>query len=168
LLKAYIRHSCCDTCTYIYVTDNCHRIGTTKPLQDHCIPVQHGCSSLQMVICCFCSPFLYSILTQSGYQNDSQSLIHYWVKNGSVLNIKHTCFAHSLKLKMGVTYSFQMSVYFQQTTWRYIKEDRTLHNYRCENLKSLSLSLSHSHKLSYLLLPFLSYSFIIYFIYRRH
>jgi hypothetical protein len=30
----------------------------------------------------------------------------------------------------------EMSVEFQQTTWRYIPENRTLHNHRCENLKS--------------------------------
>jgi hypothetical protein len=29
-----------------------------------------------------------------------------------------------------------MSIDFQLTTWRYIPEDRTLHNHRCENLKS--------------------------------
>jgi hypothetical protein len=28
------------------------------------------------------------------------------------------------------------SVDFQRTTWRYIPEDRTLHNHRCENLSS--------------------------------
>jgi hypothetical protein len=32
--------------------------------------------------------------------------------------------------------SSEMSVDFQQTTWRYIPEDSTLHNHCCENLKS--------------------------------
>jgi hypothetical protein len=32
--------------------------------------------------------------------------------------------------------SSEMSVAFQCTTWRYITEDRTLHNHSCENLKS--------------------------------
>jgi hypothetical protein len=34
------------------------------------------------------------------------------------------------------TCSSEKSVDFQQTTRRYIPEDRTLHNHRCENLKS--------------------------------
>jgi hypothetical protein len=32
--------------------------------------------------------------------------------------------------------SFDTSVDFQRTTWRYIPEDRSLHNHRCENLRS--------------------------------
>jgi hypothetical protein len=35
-----------------------------------------------------------------------------------------------------------MSDDFQQTAWVYILEDRTLHNHRCENLKSYFLYLS--------------------------
>jgi hypothetical protein len=31
---------------------------------------------------------------------------------------------------------FETSVDVQRTTWLYIPEDSTLHNYRCENLKS--------------------------------
>jgi hypothetical protein len=46
------------------------------------------------------------------------------------------CLAYNLTLKMNAKYSSEMSVEFQQTTWRYIPEDRTLHNHRCENLKS--------------------------------
>jgi hypothetical protein len=30
----------------------------------------------------------------------------------------------------------QTSVDFKRTTWSYILEDRTLHNHRCEHLKS--------------------------------
>jgi hypothetical protein len=47
-----------------------------------------------------------------------------------------SCLAYSVTVKMGATYSSEMSVDFQRTTWRYIPEDRTLHNHRCENLKS--------------------------------
>jgi hypothetical protein len=36
----------------------------------------------------------------------------------------------------------KMSVEFQRTTRRYIPEDRTLHNHRCENLKSYLWTLS--------------------------
>jgi hypothetical protein len=38
--------------------------------------------------------------------------------------------------KIEEKYSSETSVDFQQTTWRYIPEDRTLHNHRSENLKS--------------------------------
>jgi hypothetical protein len=37
---------------------------------------------------------------------------------------------------MKATYSTETSDDFQQTTWRYIPEDRTLHNNRYENLNS--------------------------------
>jgi hypothetical protein len=39
-------------------------------------------------------------------------------------------------LKMEVTCSSETSVDTQRTTRRYIPEDGTLHNHRCENLKS--------------------------------
>jgi hypothetical protein len=35
---------------------------------------------------------------------------------------------------MEATYSSEMPVGFHQTTYRYIPEDRTVHNHRCENL----------------------------------
>jgi hypothetical protein len=38
-------------------------------------------------------------------------------------------------LKMEAIYSSETSVDTQQTTQRYIPEDGTLHNHRCENLK---------------------------------
>jgi hypothetical protein len=37
---------------------------------------------------------------------------------------------------MEVMSSSETSVDFQRTTWHYTKEDRTIHNHRCENLKS--------------------------------
>jgi hypothetical protein len=42
-------------------------------------------------------------------------------------------------LKIEAIYSSETSIDFQQTTWRHIQEDRTLHNHRCDNLKSLDL-----------------------------
>jgi hypothetical protein len=39
-------------------------------------------------------------------------------------------------LKMDAIYSFETSVDFHRTTWRYIPEDSTLHNNGCENLGS--------------------------------
>jgi hypothetical protein len=38
------------------------------------------------------------------------------------------------------TYSSEASVDFQQATRRYIPEDRTFHNHRCENFKSNNLN----------------------------
>jgi hypothetical protein len=42
-------------------------------------------------------------------------------------------------LKMVVIYSSEMLVDFQWTKWHYIPEDSTLHNHRCENLKSYKM-----------------------------
>jgi hypothetical protein len=46
------------------------------------------------------------------------------------------CLAYSLNQKMEATCSSETSLDFQRTTWRYIPEERTLRNHRCENLKS--------------------------------
>jgi hypothetical protein len=43
--------------------------------------------------------------------------------------------ANSSTLKMEAIWSFETSADFQRTTRRYIPEDGTLHNHRCENLK---------------------------------
>jgi hypothetical protein len=43
--------------------------------------------------------------------------------------------AHSSILRMEIR-SSETSVNFQRTTWRYIKEDSSHHNHRCENLIS--------------------------------
>jgi hypothetical protein len=44
--------------------------------------------------------------------------------------------AYSSALKMEAIYPSEMSVDFHWTTWRCIPEERTLHDHRCENLKS--------------------------------
>jgi hypothetical protein len=44
--------------------------------------------------------------------------------------------AHSTSLKMEATCSSETSADFQQTTGRYIPEDRILHSHRCESFKS--------------------------------
>jgi hypothetical protein len=46
-----------------------------------------------------------------------------------------SCLVYSLTLKLEVTCSSEKAADFQQTTWHYIPEDRTLHNLHCENLK---------------------------------
>jgi hypothetical protein len=48
-------------------------------------------------------------------------------------------------LKMEVLYSSETSVEFKRTTQRYISEDNTLHNQRCENLKSYKGKIIHIH-----------------------
>jgi hypothetical protein len=47
-----------------------------------------------------------------------------------------SCSVYSSTLKMEATWSSEASVGFQRTSRHYIPEDRTLHNHRCENLKS--------------------------------
>jgi hypothetical protein len=47
-----------------------------------------------------------------------------------------SCSVPSLTSKMEATCSPRTLVDFQQTTQRYVPEDRTLHNHQCENTKS--------------------------------
>jgi hypothetical protein len=46
-------------------------------------------------------------------------------------------------LKMEAICSTEILGDFQQTTWHYIPEDRTLHNHCCENIKSCKIITSH-------------------------
>jgi hypothetical protein len=46
-----------------------------------------------------------------------------------------SCLVYSSTLKMEATCSSETSVDLQWTTRRYIPEDRTLYNHRCESLK---------------------------------
>jgi hypothetical protein len=63
-------------------------------------------------------------------------------KQEASMNLLATCFilvscsAYSSTLKMKATSSSETLVHSQRTTRRYITEDRTLHNPRCENVKS--------------------------------
>jgi hypothetical protein len=50
----------------------------------------------------------------------------------------------SSTLKMEAICSSETSVSSQQTTRRHIPEDDTLHNHRCENLKSYKLAMGYS------------------------
>jgi hypothetical protein len=43
--------------------------------------------------------------------------------------------AYSSTLKMKAIYSSEISVDFRRVTWSHISENRTLHKYRCENLR---------------------------------
>jgi hypothetical protein len=47
-----------------------------------------------------------------------------------------SCLDYSSTLKVEATCSSEMSVDCKRITWRYIPEDRSLYDHRCENLKS--------------------------------
>jgi hypothetical protein len=47
-----------------------------------------------------------------------------------------SCLASSSALNMEATCFSETSVYFKPSTWRSFPDDRILHNYHCENLKS--------------------------------
>jgi hypothetical protein len=47
--------------------------------------------------------------------------------------------SYSSTLKMETIRYSETSVEFQRITWYYVQEDRTLNDYRCENLKSYKL-----------------------------
>jgi hypothetical protein len=53
-----------------------------------------------------------------------------------------SCLGYYSTMKMEATCSSETSVDFQPTTRRYIPEDRTLHNHRCENDRSYTLILN--------------------------
>jgi hypothetical protein len=48
------------------------------------------------------------------------------------------CLSYCSVLKKGIVCSFETSVNFFWTTWCHIPEDRIIHIYRCERLKSNS------------------------------
>jgi hypothetical protein len=56
-----------------------------------------------------------------------------------------SCLVYSSIQKMEAICSSETSVVFQRTTWRYIPEDRTLRNHRCENLNSYLLHSTLQH-----------------------
>jgi hypothetical protein len=45
---------------------------------------------------------------------------------------------------MKVTHSSETRIYFHLSTRRYIPEDRTIHNRRCENLESYKISTNYN------------------------
>jgi hypothetical protein len=47
-----------------------------------------------------------------------------------------SCLAYWSILQTKATYSTERSVCFQWITWRHVPTNKTLHNHRCENLKS--------------------------------
>jgi hypothetical protein len=63
------------------------------------------------------------------------------------------CFTEPIfsTLKMGAICSSETSVETQRTTQLHIPEDDTLHNHRCENLKSYKVSHSFQMQINFLL-----------------
>jgi hypothetical protein len=53
------------------------------------------------------------------------------------------CLAYSLTLKIVVMWYSEISVDIQRTTRRYVQEDASICNYRCENLKSCKKKVKH-------------------------
>jgi hypothetical protein len=51
------------------------------------------------------------------------------------------CSELKVNRRFGGAYSSETSFYFQRATRHYIPEDRTLHNHRCENLKSYNIKM---------------------------
>jgi hypothetical protein len=56
--------------------------------------------------------------------------------SASYLLLLVSCLAYSSILKMEATCSPEMSVDFQRITWRYIPDDKILHNHLCQNQKT--------------------------------
>jgi hypothetical protein len=52
------------------------------------------------------------------------------------MSVLVSCLAYSSTIKMQATCSSLIYVDFQWTTWRYIPENRIIHNHRSESLKS--------------------------------
>jgi hypothetical protein len=61
-------------------------------------------------------------------------LAHHTIASNGFMSIY--CLAYPSVVKMKAVCSCETSVHFKQNTWRYIPEDRTLHNHRCANFKS--------------------------------
>jgi hypothetical protein len=82
------------------------------------------------------TPWWYQVWARSTdlkRTNKFYSCIHVRNQHETALLVKClmliSCLAYFLTLKMEATCSPKMSVAFQQTTWHYIPEDRTLHDH---------------------------------------
>jgi hypothetical protein len=65
--------------------------------------------------------------------------------------------AYYSTLEMEATCSSETSVTFQRNTRRCITEDKTLHNHRCENLKSYIIAVMFTHHLDWIYRVILNY-----------
>jgi hypothetical protein len=82
-------------------------------------------------------PTLHSLSRIWGSQSGGYGKYHLLGYNAVwKLGPARTSWTYFSTLKMEVIYSFETSVETQRTTRRYIPEYSTLHNHRCENLKS--------------------------------
>jgi hypothetical protein len=99
-----------------------------------------------------CGSVLFSRIQSYGYNGvysvEFQSTFrrNIWPPSSGSKNMSLARNQHESRWKaMEAIYSSETSVYTQRTTRRFIPEDHTLHNHRCENLKSsFTLFLSDS------------------------
>jgi hypothetical protein len=61
----------------------------------------------------------------------------------------NSCWAYSSALKVEATCSSETPVDFQRTTRRHLAEDTTLHNHRCDNLRSCIIFSKFSGEVCY-------------------
>jgi hypothetical protein len=83
-------------------------------------------------------------LRHVGVSNQSKSRKqHEACRNLAACFIPVSYLTYSSTLKIEATYSSETSVEFHRTTWRYIPQDRTVHNDRCGTIKTLNISFQN-------------------------
>jgi hypothetical protein len=78
-------------------------------------------------------------ISQASNQREACSKLATWYFLLATFFTLISCLAYSSTLMMQMTCSSETSVNFKRTTRRYIPENRTLHNHRCEYLKSYTV-----------------------------
>jgi hypothetical protein len=83
-----------------------------------------------------CSPFKANRRLGGTYRLGVQGRRIIQARNQHEAGSKQRSYTSYSTLNMEAKYSSETSVDFQRTTCLYIPEDRTLHNHRCDNLRS--------------------------------
>jgi hypothetical protein len=123
-----LKNRCVPDCIYFNTVkaDPCKKLQTTKPQHEIChIAVSHLKSTVfRDILIMLCSPLKVN-----------------WLALLGTCFMLVSCMAYSSTLKMEVTCSSETLVHVPLNTECHIPEDRTIHNHRCENLKSYNISL---------------------------